>query len=90
MGRQHGVQREAVLDGKMTVCKCPKCLGEHLVYMNWQGRGTPRKFCTSCKFNLDQRGFDLTLVEHSTPERDSYIQPSLMTMTPTLGNQRRP
>lgn len=30
-------------------CKCPKCSIFHDVYMLWSGRGTPRKYCTSCR-----------------------------------------
>ena len=57
MGRQHGVKRESILDGVMTVCKCPKCDGLHYVYMNWTGRGMPRVYCTVCKYNIETGGW---------------------------------
>ena len=30
-------------------CICPKCGQRHVVVFNWIGRGTPRKYCQSCK-----------------------------------------
>lgn len=30
-------------------CICPKCLKVHSIRMHWIGRGTPRKFCISCR-----------------------------------------
>lgn len=30
-------------------CICPKCGVKHVVNFRWIGRGTPRKFCRSCK-----------------------------------------
>ena len=35
---------------KMKVeCICPKCGDKHIMNFHWIGRGTPRKFCQSCK-----------------------------------------
>ena len=30
-------------------CICPKCVKTHFIKMHWIGRGTPRKFCPSCR-----------------------------------------
>jgi hypothetical protein len=30
-------------------CLCPGCGENHYLKFNWIGRGTPRKFCESCK-----------------------------------------
>jgi hypothetical protein len=30
-------------------CICPKCGKKHVMNFRWVGRGTPRKFCPSCK-----------------------------------------
>lgn len=30
-------------------CICPKCGQRHVMNFHWIGRGTPRKFCPSCK-----------------------------------------
>jgi hypothetical protein len=30
-------------------CICPKCGRKHVMAIRWIGRGTPRKFCLSCK-----------------------------------------
>jgi hypothetical protein len=30
-------------------CICPKCDKKHIMNFRWIGRGTPRKFCPSCK-----------------------------------------
>ena len=35
---------------KMKVeCLCPKCGRKHVMTFHWIGRGTPRKYCPSCK-----------------------------------------
>ena len=34
---------------RFIICKCPKCSIRHDVYMLWAGRGTPRKYCVSCR-----------------------------------------
>ena len=35
---------------KMKVeCLCPKCGRKHVMTFHWIGRGTPRKYCQSCK-----------------------------------------
>ena len=35
---------------KMKVeCICPKCDQKHKINFHWIGRGTPRKYCPSCK-----------------------------------------
>ena len=31
------------------VCICPKCGQNHKMSFHWIGRGTPRKYCPSCK-----------------------------------------
>lgn len=30
-------------------CICPSCSRSHSIKMLWTGRGTPRKFCNSCR-----------------------------------------
>jgi len=30
-------------------CICPRCGQKHVMTFHWIGRGTPRKFCPSCK-----------------------------------------
>ena len=30
-------------------CICPKCGERHVLAFRWIGRGTPRKYCQSCK-----------------------------------------
>jgi len=30
-------------------CICPKCGQKHKLSLHWIGRGTPRKYCSSCK-----------------------------------------
>jgi ribosomal protein S27AE len=37
-------------DSKMKIeCICPKCAQRHIMAFHWIGRGTPRKYCQSCK-----------------------------------------
>jgi hypothetical protein len=37
-------------NSKMKVeCICPKCGERHVLAFHWIGRGTPRKYCQSCK-----------------------------------------
>ncbi len=37
-------------NSKMKVeCICPKCGQRHVMALHWIGRGTPRKYCQSCK-----------------------------------------
>ena len=37
-------------NSKMKVeCICPKCGERHVMAFHWIGRGTPRKYCPSCK-----------------------------------------
>jgi hypothetical protein len=37
-------------DSKKKVnCICPKCGEHHVMVFHWIGRGTPRKFCQTCK-----------------------------------------
>ena len=37
-------------NSKMKVeCICPKCGQRHVMAFHWIGRGTPRKYCPSCK-----------------------------------------
>lgn len=30
-------------------CICPKCGQRHVMAFHWIGRGTPRKYCPTCK-----------------------------------------
>jgi ribosomal protein S27AE len=37
-------------NSKMKVeCICPKCGQRHIMAFHWIGRGTPRKYCQTCK-----------------------------------------
>ena len=37
-------------NSKMKIeCICPKCGQRHVMAFHWIGRGTPRKYCLSCK-----------------------------------------
>ena len=37
-------------NSKMKVeCICPKCGQKHIMAFHWIGRGTPRKYCQTCK-----------------------------------------
>jgi hypothetical protein len=37
-------------NSKMKIeCICPKCAQRHIMAFHWIGRGTPRKYCQSCK-----------------------------------------
>ena len=37
-------------NSKMKIeCICPKCGQRHIMAFHWIGRGTPRKYCPSCK-----------------------------------------
>jgi transposase-like protein len=41
---------ETSYNSKMKVeCICPKCSQRHVMAFHWIGRGTPRKYCQSCK-----------------------------------------
>jgi hypothetical protein len=41
-------------NSKMKVnCICPKCGEQHVMAFHWIGRGTPRKYCPSCKSGSD-------------------------------------
>ena len=41
---------EIYFNDKMKVeCICPKCRQKHKMSLHWIGRGTPRKYCPSCK-----------------------------------------
>ena len=42
-------------NSKMKVeCICPKCGQRHVMAFHWIGRGTPRKYCQSCKGRSDE------------------------------------
>ena len=41
---------EIIFNDKLKVeCICPKCGQKHKLSLHWIGRGTPRKYCPSCK-----------------------------------------
>jgi len=47
-----GELNEIEYNDKMKVeCICPKCGQRHIMTFHWIGRGTPRKYCPSCKVN---------------------------------------
>lgn len=62
MGRKRGVKRESVIDGKSTVCKCPRCGKMHKLFMNFTGRGVPRCYCYECKFYFTECNIDDGLI----------------------------
>jgi ribosomal protein S27AE len=33
-------------------CLCPKCGKKHIMNFHWIGRGTPRKYCQSCRDSI--------------------------------------
>ncbi len=33
-------------------CICPKCRQRHIMNLYWIGRGTPRKYCPTCRSGL--------------------------------------
>ena len=42
-------------NSKMKIeCICPKCGQKHVMTFRWIGRGTPRKYCQSCKGRSDE------------------------------------
>ena len=42
-------------NSKMKVeCICPKCGQRHVMTFHWIGRGTPRKYCQSCKGRFNE------------------------------------
>jgi transposase-like protein len=45
---------EAIVDhDKSKVeCLCPKCGKKHIMNFHWIGRGTPRKYCQSCRDSI--------------------------------------
>jgi predicted RNA-binding Zn-ribbon protein involved in translation (DUF1610 family) len=47
-------ESDAVLDhDKSKVeCLCPKCGKKHIMNFHWIGRGTPRKYCQSCRDSI--------------------------------------
>ena len=53
--KENGVEdSEAVIDhDKSKVeCLCPKCGKKHTMNFHWIGRGTPRKYCQSCRDSI--------------------------------------
>jgi hypothetical protein len=36
-------------DKSKVECICPKCDKKHILSFHWIGRGTPRKYCQSCR-----------------------------------------
>ena len=47
-------ESDAVIDhDKSKVeCLCPKCGKKHIMNFHWIGRGTPRKYCQSCRDSI--------------------------------------
>lgn len=93
MGRQRGVKRECVPDGRMTVCKCPKCGGKHKLYLNFTGRGTPRCFCHQCRYLFSRGIIDNDYLPDECGPRDiGYAnlppQPSHWQITPTFNKAK--
>ena len=39
-------------DKSKVECICPKCDKKHILNFHWIGRGTPRKYCQTCRDNL--------------------------------------
>jgi transposase-like protein len=39
-------------DKSKVECLCPKCGKKHVMNFHWIGRGTPRKYCQSCRDSI--------------------------------------
>jgi predicted RNA-binding Zn-ribbon protein involved in translation (DUF1610 family) len=39
-------------DKSKVECVCPKCGKKHIMNFHWIGRGTPRKYCQSCRDSI--------------------------------------
>jgi predicted RNA-binding Zn-ribbon protein involved in translation (DUF1610 family) len=39
-------------DKSKVECLCPKCGKKHIINFHWIGRGTPRKYCQSCRDSI--------------------------------------
>jgi len=39
-------------DKSKVECLCPKCGKKHIMNFHWIGRGTPRKYCQSCRDSI--------------------------------------
>ena len=39
-------------DKSKVECVCPKCGKKHIMNFHWIGRGTPRKYCQSCRDSM--------------------------------------
>ncbi len=39
-------------DKSKVECICPKCGKKHIMNFHWIGRGTPRKYCQSCRDSI--------------------------------------
>jgi hypothetical protein len=39
-------------DKSKVECLCPKCGKKHTMNFHWIGRGTPRKYCQSCRDSI--------------------------------------
>ena len=39
-------------DKSKVECICPQCDKKHILNFHWIGRGTPRKYCQSCRDSL--------------------------------------
>jgi transposase-like protein len=39
-------------DKSKVECVCPKCGRKHIMNFHWIGRGTPRKYCQSCRDSI--------------------------------------
>jgi hypothetical protein len=49
VSRVSGKDCKGVYDKSEVECICPGCRRRHNLSFNWTGRGTPRKFCQSCR-----------------------------------------
>jgi len=55
-------------------CKCPICGENHFARMEWTGRGTPIKYCTTCKKSIASIDY-LQLIVNKEAIRKSALRP---------------